>query len=289
MVKYEILGFEDENSYIDYFFETLLPTNRTYDYYVDWEKVKGKVFKCLNEISLLNALTKVVEEERESKLAELILKYPEVLQVIPIIIAVREKKVLVLEVGDKLFYKEFKFNKNPKKEEVRNIIHFCKKTGILDLFGEINDLYAYLLGVEVGLDTNARKNRSGTYFEHFVGLLLKKKLKNLEGYSLSEEDNSIKLKRNKRSDFIIYKNKVPKIILECNFYGSNGSKPREVASSYIDLDYKCKDENITLIWVTDGPGWPTMRSTIENTFKEIDFPMNYQILDETFNLIIDSI
>ena len=46
------------------------------------------------------------------------------------------------------------------------------------LFGEINDLYAYLLGVEVGLDSNARKNRSGEIVQNLVELLLKRKLGN---------------------------------------------------------------------------------------------------------------
>lgn len=269
MVKYDILGFDSEDSYIDYFFETLLPTNRTYEYYVDWNKVKGNVLKCLNEISLLNALTKVKNEEREGKLIEIISKYPEVIPVIPLIIAIREKNVLILDMEGGLFHKEFQFNKKPKEEEIKDIVEFCEKAGILDLFGEINDLYAYLLGMEVGLDSNARKNRSGKIFEQLVGLSLKKKLRKLDGFKIKEEDNSLEIKRNKRSDFVIYKNDEPKIAFECNFYSSTGSKPIEVANAYIDLNHKCNDENIILVWITDGPGWHRMRSTVEDTFKEI--------------------
>ena len=289
MVKYDILGFNNEQEYLDYFFKTLLPTNRTYDFFVNWKKVKTNVHNCLNEISLLNALTKVNEEDRENKLLEIISKYPEVIPVIPLIIAIREKNVLVLELGKKVFYKEFQFNRKPQIGEINDIVEFCKKSGILNLFGEINDLYAYLLGMEVGLDSNARKNRSGKIFEELVGLLLKKKIRKLKAYKIITEDNSIEIKRNKRLDFVIYINNTPKIALECNFYSSTGSKPIEVANAYIDLNKKCNEANLILIWITDGPGWPHMKHTIENTFKEIDFPMNYQILDETFDLIIKHI
>lgn len=289
MVKYDILGFQNEIEYIDYFFDTLLPTNRTYEYYVNWEKVKNNVIKYLTEISLLNSLTKVDVENRESKLIEIISKYPEVIPVIPLIIAIREKNVVVLDIGDHLFYKEFKFNKKLKHEEILDIVEFCKKSGILDLFGEINDLYAYLLGMEVGLDSNARKNRSGKIFENLVGLLLKNKLRDRSDFTLTEEDGSFEIKRKKRADFLIYHHHNPRIVLECNFYASTGSKPIEVANAYIDLDHKCKDENLILIWVTDGPAWPKMRNTIERTFNEIDYPMNYQILDEKIESILEII
>ncbi len=44
-----------------------------------------------------------------------------------------------------------------------------------------------------------------------------------------------------------------------------------------------------LVWITDGPGWHKMKNTILRTFGEIDFAMNYQILDETFEKIISTL
>lgn len=289
MVKFDSIGFKSEKEYFDYFFDTLLPTNRTYEYYVNWEKVKDNVITYLTEICLLNSLTRIDVLEREAKLIEIISKYPEVIPVVPLIIAIREKNVVVLDIGDQLFYKKFKFNEKLKEEEILDIVEFCKKSGILDLFGEINDLYAYLLGMEVGLDSNARKNRSGKIFEHLVGLLLKDRLRDYPSFTLKEEDSSLVIKRKKRADFVIYHNNSPKIVLECNFYASTGSKPIEVANAYIDLDHKCKEKNLMLVWVTDGPAWPKMRNTIERTFNEIDFPMNYKILDEQIDSILKHI
>ncbi|CDG64612.1 type II restriction-modification system, restriction enzyme [Methanobacterium sp. MB1] len=289
MIDIDVLGYKNEPEYFDYFFDTLLPTNRTYDYYVNWEKVKGNVVTYLTEISLLNSLTKIDNDNREEKFVEIISKYPEVIPVIPLIIAIREKNVVVLDIGEQLFYKKFKFNQKLKTGEILDIVEFCKKSGILDLFGEINDLYAYLLGMEVGLDSNARKNRSGKIFEQLVGLLLKDKVRDRAGFILREEDSSLEIKRNKRADFVIYHNNIPKIAIECNFYSSTGSKPIEVANAYIDLNRKCKDENLKFIWVTDGPGWLKMRNTVEKTFREIDFPMNYTIIDEKMDSFLKAL
>jgi len=286
MVKFELLGFDNLDEYMDYFMKTLMQTNRTYDYYVNWEKVKNNVQNYVTEISILNSLTKIEVSQRESKLRSLIIKYPEIIQVIPLIIAVREKNLVVFDLIENL-YKKFDFS--GQNVELENIINFCKNSGILELFGEINDLYAYLLGMEVGLDSNARKNRSGKIFENIIELLLNKKLSDYKNLHFEAEDSKIKIKRNKRADFIIYKNQVPKIVIECNFYGSTGSKPIETANAYIDLEKKLKEEGLTFIWITDGPGWPKMHVPLYNSAKEIDFILNYHILDEKLDDIISSI
>ena len=286
MVKFELLGFDNLDEYMDYFMKTLMQTNRTYDYYVNWEKVKNNVQNYVTEISILNSLTKIEPSQREKQLRNLIIKYPEIIQVIPLIIAVREKNIVVFDLIDNL-YKKFDFS--GQNIELENIINFCKNSGIIELFGEINDLYAYLLGMEVGLDSNARKNRSGKIFENIIELLLNKKLSDYKNLHFEAEDSKIKIKRNKRADFIIYKNQVPKIVIECNFYGSTGSKPIETANAYIDLEKKLKEEGLTFIWITDGPGWPKMHVPLYNSAKEIDFILNYHILDEKLDDIISSI
>ena len=290
MVKYDIIGFETENEYFDYFFETLLKTNWTYDYFVAWEKVRQNVRKYVREISLLNSLTKIPPEERRAELKELFINYPETIPVIPSVIAVREKSMSILEIGEKAFYKAFKFSKEePSNKEVEDLVTFCDKVGILQLFGEINDLYAYLLGVEVGLDSNARKNRSGEIFQNLVGLLLKRKLGNIRNLEIRPEDPSVIIRR-KRADFVIYAQNMPKIVIECNFYNTTGSKPIETANAYIDLQRKIrKRQGISFIWITDGAAWKQMRKTVIQSFREIDFPMNYTIASEKIDVIMPTL
>jgi len=289
LVKYEVMGVRNENDYFDYFFKTLLKTNWTYDYFVDWRKVKENVRKYVKEISLLNSLTKISPEERKAELREIFIKYPETIPVIPSIIAVREKSISILEIGEKAFYKVFNFSEEKlTMKGAEDLVTFCEKVGILQLFGEINDLYAYLLGVEVGLDSNARKNRSGEIFQDLVGLLLKRKLRNMD-MEIKSEDPSVITRRRKRADFVIYHQARPKIVVECNFYNTTGSKPIETANAYIDLQRKIRErQEILFIWITDGPAWEKMKQTVVQSFKEIDFLMNYTIASEKIDAVISS-
>lgn len=290
MVRLDILGFNSKEEYVDYFLDTLLQTNRTYGYYVDWEKIKQNMSQCVTEVSILNSLSKVEVNERKAKLKEIIKKYPEVIPIIPLIIAIRDKNIIILDVRDSLFFKEITFSQSIKDEEIDDIIDFCDKSGIINLFGEINDLYAYILGMEVGLDSNARKNRSGKIFENILELLLKRKIRESnKNLVLKSQDTNIVLRRNKRPDFVIYQDNEPKIVIECNFYNSTGSKPIETANAYIDLQKKVDEKNLTFIWVTDGPAWTHMKDTVHSSFNEIDFPMNYHILETKIDELLKRI
>jgi len=286
LVRYDVLGFKSEDDYLTYFFDTLLRANWTYSYFVDWKKVREKIRKYVTEIHILNSLTKIETVRRKEKLIEIFINYPETLSVIPSIIALREKSIPILEMGERIFYKIFNFSKRRlTKEEAKDLADFCEKTGILRLFGEISDLYAYLMGVEVGIDTNARKNRSGKIFQNFVEVLLRKQLRDLDIY-IKSEDPSIRVKRRKKADFVIYHKANPKVIIECSFYNTPGGKPIATANAYIDLQRKIREKNLSFIWITDGPGWKKMKKTIIQSFKEMDFPMNYTIANEKINKII---
>jgi type II restriction enzyme len=287
MVRSDILGFKNEDSYIDYFFSSLLKTNWTYGYFVEWEKVRNNLRYSVKEISILNSLTKIPPSERKAELKTIFLKYPETVPILPLIIATREKSIPILEIGSKATESLFNFNlRGISPNEATNLVQFCEKVGILALFNEINDLYAYLLGVEVGLDSNARKNRSGNIFSQLLGLLLSEKVKKY-GLQLTKEDASIQLERNKRADFVISAKGKPLIAIECNFYNTTGSKPYEVANAYIDLQRKVRAKgDLTLIWITDGQAWTKMNSAVKQCFKEIDFPINYKITEEKIDDII---
>jgi type II restriction enzyme len=287
LVRYELLGFKSEKEFLEYFFNTLLETNWTYEYFVDWNKVKNNVKSYVKEICLLNALTKIDREDRESELKEIFLKYPETIKVIPLLIAVRESSIPILEISEKAIYKVFDFTERMiSPEEAEELVDFCRNVGIINLFSEINDLYAYLLGVEVGLDTNARKNRSGKIFEDLVELLLKRKLSGFPDLSISRNDDSFKISRKKNADFVIYYQGEPKVLIECNFYSESGSKPIETANAYIELQRKTKGKNMHFIWITDGRAWNEMKNTINQVSKEIDFLLNYNIASEKIDKLI---
>ena len=286
MVNYSKMKYSSLDEFSNDFLNTLLETNHTYEFYVNWEKVYNNLENKLVEISILNSLNKVQPIEVESKFREIISKYREVVPLLPLILAIRNKKVPILNVEDKSS-KIINFSKNGFDTE--EIVDFSIKTGLLDLFNNIDDLYSYLVGTEVGLDTNARKNRSGHIFEDAVGALIEEKIKNRNGFSFMDEEFVDDIDRNKRFDFVIYKNNTPKIVFECNFYNSTGSKPIEVAHAYADLQNEINETDLIFIWVTDGLGWEKMMSSLMNAGANIDFIVNYRQLNRLLDDILDNL
>ena len=286
MVNYSKMKYSSLDEFSNDFLNTLLETNHTYEFYVNWEKVYNNLENKLVEISILNSLNKVQPIEVESKFREIISKYREVVPLLPLILAIRNKKVPILNVEDKSS-KIINFSKNGFDTE--EIVDFSIKTGLLDLFNNIDDLYSYLVGTEVGLDTNARKNRSGHIFEDAVGALIEEKIKNRNGFSFMDEEFVDDIDRNKRFDFVIYKNRTPKIVFECNFYNSTGSKPIEVAHAYADLQNEINETDLIFIWVTDGLGWEKMMSSLMNAGANIDFIVNYRQLNRLLDDILDNL
>lgn len=276
MVNYSKMGYSSLNEYSDDFLNTLLESNHTYEFYVNWDKVYDNLKNHLVEIGILNSLNKVPPNELETRFKDIIIKYNEVVPLLPLILAIRNKKVPIFNVKDKSS-KIINFSK--RGFDIDEIVEFSIKTGLLDLFNNIDDLYSYLVGTEVGLDTNARKNRSGHIFEDAVGTLLQEKITNLDGFHIVKEDTDVDIDRNKRFDYVIYKNNVPKIVFECNFYNSTGSKPIEVAHAYASLQEDIDKTNLIFIWVTDGIGWNKMFSSLMNAGENIDYIFNYNMLN----------
>lgn len=286
MVLYKKLGYNSIEEYQKDFINELLVTNHNFDYFVNWEKVYSNVKTNLTEISILNSLNKIPKEEIENQFKTIIATYPEVVPILPSILAIRTKKdnKNIIEIFDGDIYK---YDFNEESFNIEDITYFCKKTGLIELFNRINDLYAYLLGTEVGLDSNGRKNRSGTSFESIIEQYLTNELNNYPGYTLNAQEYVYHINRTKRSDFVISKNGVQKIIIECNFYNSTGSKPIEVANSYIDLQNQISNEDLIFIWVTDGQGWKKMAKTLYEVIPQIDYLVNYTILKRNFKKILE--
>ena len=287
MVRFKELGFSNFNDYTKRFFDTLLPTNKTYEYFVDWDKVKNAVNRYLDELSLLNSLTKVVASERGKHLHSLLTKYPQIVEVIPLLIAERVKNGRIdLFDPDMERFIVFEFNRSKvNKNTIPLIIEFCVKTGIMDLFQEVKDIHDYLLGVEVGIDTNARKNRSGDIFEN----MCQQKIKRLIGtkYETVNNDSNFSLypivtkgkSKGKTHDIVVYKDNKPILIVECNFYNVTGSKPISIAESYIEMYRVAKEHKVEFLWITDGPAWHKMKEPLLRSMKEIDWVLNFRMLN----------
>lgn len=260
-----------------------------YSYYVDFDKIYEQADRYKVELNILNSLigSKSIEEDFE----KIIVKYPETLEVIPMLLAVRSNEIYIKDKTDEFL---FKFNK--MVYSVEDYISFMRNTGLFELLQNhiINNLYDYLLGVEVGLDSNGRKNRGGHLMEDLVESYIVKagyiKNKNYfkEMYTSDIEskwniDLSIlkgEIKATKRWDYVI-KTDNQIYVIETNFYATQGSKLNETARSYELIANKVKNINgLTFIWITDGTGWNNARLPLNETFNVLDTLYNIDDLDK---------
>ena len=157
------------------------------------------------------------------------------------------------------------------------------------------------MGVEVGMDTNARKNRTGDAMEDLVESylinsgLIKSKTYFKEMY-ISEIEKKFKLdlssisndgRAEKRFDYVFVNKNGVVFACECNFYGSNGSKLNSTAGRYKLLTLESKDiKNFHFVWFTDGIGWNSAKRHLRETFEVLDNLYNLNDLD---NGIIDKL
>ena len=260
----------------------------TYSYYVDFNKIYENVRRIKVELSILNSLIgcKNIEEEFQN----LVIKYPETLKCIPLLLAVRSKEIFIKDEIN-----EYLFTFDKMVYSVQDYVRFMRESGLFDLLQNhiINNLYDYVLGIEVGLDSNGRKNRGGILMEdlvesyiiqagfkknvdYFKEMYLKdiEKKWNLDLSEMSGNDTSTK-----RFDFVI-KTENQVYVIETNFYLSGGSKLNETARSYKMLAQESKKvDGVTFIWFTDGIGWNSARKNLEETFNELDTMYNIDDLE----------
>lgn len=160
-------------------------------------------------------------------------------------------------------------------ENDEKVYEFIRQTGLEQIFcnRNIKDLNDFVFGIEVGLDSNARKNRSGKAMEnHLSGLFVQVQLNFKEQVDIREFKDLHQAFGNdiKKFDFVIFgKNKT--YFIEANFYTISGSKLNEVARSYQDLTLKFEAfSNYEFIWITDGAGWLDAKSKLQETYKSVE-------------------
>ena len=254
----------------DAFIASLQPTNRTLGFYVDWEKCVANVDKIKISLNHLNFLIGTQEQQLQEKISILFNEYPKAFEVLPLLLAIRDsKKEQLLDESNKVC------DMNSYLTEPQKIYEFICKSGLDKIFSDrkIKDLNDFVFGVEVGLDTNARKNRSGESMETIIS--------NIFSNAKLEFENQVNIQRFpklyevfgddvKKFDFVVF---TPSKIycIECNFYTSRGSKLNEVARAYQDLALKFEGfDDYEFIWITDGKGWLEAKSKLAEAYKKVE-------------------
>lgn len=259
------------------FMSQLKETNATLDFYCDFQKINNNVEAIAIKLNQLNYL--IGQEDLDGAIRRLWDENPEVFSIIDILIAVRtsDKKKAIMEDGNvQLISHLF--------ESVEGVIEYIHGTGLAAVLQnkQVKNLVDYVFGVETGLDTNARKNRSGHLMEGQVAALLEKAGIDYrqEVYSTDYSELSVLGEDKKRFDFVI-ETKTCKFLIEVNFYSGGGSKLNEVARAYSELSPKINAvEGFEFVWITDGVGWVSARNKLEEAFYAIPNVYNLTTISE---------
>ncbi|MFI3242109.1 MAG: type II restriction endonuclease [Alphaproteobacteria bacterium] len=282
----EKLNCNSADEVFNHLISNLKETIKSYDYFVNWSKVIKNHRDVENSLNLLNGLIgkENIEEEAKALLSE----FPKIVKIIPALIAERNKQISVINDSLTFDLKRFDFS---KEMSVDDAVLFLKESGFLDLLAKskIKSVSDYFIGVEVGLDSNGRKNRSGEAMENLVEAFVKDICqRNHYEYIAQATADKIKSKWNKditvnksskRIDFAI--NTPNKLyLIETNFYGGGGSKLKSTAGEYSDIFHQWTNDGHQFIWVTDGLGWKTTQRPLRDTFDVVDYIINIDMIQK---------
>jgi len=298
------IGCNNEKEVFAYFINNLNDSIRYWDYFVNWEKVLGNTCDLEVDLNILNYL--IGKNDIEKEFSYLLKKHPQVVRLIPVLLACRENrfKILTNLSSGNLKYEDFSFEnkKSLLEAEIAKAVRFAKETGLLKIFKDktIKNIVDYTVGIEVGLDSNGRKNRGGTAMETVVETFIADLCK-LQGFSYIKQATSEKVfakwelklrvdKSSRRFDFAVYNGK-SLYLIETNYYGGGGSKLKSTAGEYKALyDFIAKDGH-KFVWVTDGIGWQSTSRPLEETFNHIEYLLNLKMLTEGLleNIIVKNL
>lgn len=265
------------------FMSQLRDTNATLEYYCDFPKISQNVADIAISLNMLNFL--IGKNDLRSAVEALWNRDKSVFEVMDILIATRKKDNKKF-IDDKGQYRTI----HSLFSSVDGVMEFLHGTGLDNVFQkpEINNLVDYVFGVETGLDSNGRKNRSGSITEKLVaklftnaGIIYEPQVSSREFPAIAKVLGADQ----KVFDFVVRTaNKI--YLIEVNFYSGGGSKLNEVARSYTDVAPKVNSINgFEFVWITDGIGWESAKNKLQEAFAAIPSIYNLTTIHDFIALI----
>ncbi|BAZ13961.1 type-2 restriction enzyme DpnII [Calothrix sp. NIES-4071] len=286
-IFHDYLGSAATKDVFKHLKNTLTDSITIWNYFVNWQKVLLNFKSVEIHLNTLNYLIGKANIEQEFR--ELLQIYPGIYSTIPLLIACRTKnfRILTSFTEANFQYKGFNFSNQSLlfPENIEAAVEFARETGVLELFENrtIKSIPDYVLGIEVGLDSNGRKNRGGDTMEIIVQELVKSicSANNLTYIKQATAEKILTIwdtvvevdKSSRRFDFAI-NNQGLIYLIEVNFYGGGGSKLKATAGEYKTLYDFLSAQNHKFIWITDGLGWKTSLKPLEETFNYIEYTLN---------------
>ena len=249
------------------FMSQLQETNQTLDFFCNFDKIAANVDNIKLSLCMLNSM--IGTNDLRRSVETIWNRDRSAFSVMDILIAVRSegKKVVLNSAGDCIILDEL-------FTSIDGVMEYLEETGLADLFRQkkINDLVDYVFGIETGLDSNARKNRSGHVMEGMVARILDKNGVRYRQEVYSSEWSEITKvlgDDEKRFDFVI---QTPKktYLIEVNFYSGGGSKLNGVERSYSEIAPKISSvAGFEFVWITDGIGWKSAKNKLQEAYSII--------------------
>jgi type II restriction enzyme len=284
----ELLELPSDDKLFEYIRNGFRDKITTWDYFVNWKKVFNNIQPIERELNLLNYL--IGKDDIEKETALLIKQYPTVIKAFPFLIASRDKSFEVLIDVKNFISKRYDFSiKTPTDEQITDLASFVLQSGLGDILKnkQVKNLVDYAIGVEVGLDSNGRKNRGGTMMEGIVEVFVDEYCQQSGAEYLAQATAAkinakwgIQIEVDKSSrimDFAINKNG-KLYLIEVNFYSGGGSKLKSTATEYCEMYNRYHRQGIEFIWVTDGAGWKSTLKPLREYFDKSDYLVNLEML-----------
>ncbi len=276
-----MLKFKTDDELFNHITSTFRAKITTWEYFVNWQKVFGNVHPIEVELNILNYL--IGKDDIEAETIKLVELYPDVISAFPFLLAMRENSIEVLTDVQNFITKKYNFKRRQlSHDDVKDLAEFILKSGLGAILVDrkVKNLVDYVAGVEVGLDSNGRKNRGGTMMEKICEVFIKDACEKL-GAEYLKQANAVKIKNkwgikieiDKSSriiDFVINKNS-KLYFIEVNFYGGGGSKLKSTVTEYISMHRYWTEQNIDFIWITDGAGWHSTLKPLREYFDKGDY------------------
>lgn len=259
-------------------------------YYVDWAKALANAGRYETELALLTTLCR--KPDRVEAARHLLRRYPQIIPALPILVACRGPVALVedLENAKVTSYDFVAPGMAGLSEDVDRYTAFLVASGLIDLLDHIGSVKDYVIGVEVGMDTNARKNRGGNCGIRAISPWVKDVFARHPEIAGGAEVSSDRLRQigcplpasatGVVWDYAFWTRSAPGrrfVVMEVNHYGSSGSKPSAIAREYTAREADLRGAGVGFVWVTDGMGWHAMLNPLREAFSGLDWLVNVRL------------
>lgn len=288
--------YNSPDKFVDDFLLTLTPGVIPRENFIKWQAIEQKVKRLDSSLEFFKEIQLRISggKDFEKETADSLLAVDEPLPYI------RCAFELLGHTGQEFVTKEdyFQFTdlaqaiKSGDEEQALYLTNLLAGLGFKKILIR-EDLDDILLGVQIGLETNRRKNVGGQKFREEVFIILqelalKVSISVKKKVIVLEEDTTVYGNDlSKQVDFVIQINGINRFGVEVNFYTVSGSKPTEIKRSYGDVRRGLSDVGVDLIWITDGKGYFQMRRSLRDAY--VIFPNIYNLNQAKANLAEDLI